>query len=171
MGRSLTPLGAVARGLLAGAAGTLAMDSVWYRRYKRGGGTEAFLRWEFSLGIDTWDNAPAPALAGKRIAEGFLQREIPGSYAWLVNNVTHWGYGLGWGSAYGVVAGTVGPWRLYLGLPFGVAVWSSGYLILPLAGLYKPIWKYDVRTLAGDLGAHLVYGAATAVTFAVASLR
>jgi hypothetical protein len=32
----------------------------------------------------------------------------------------------------------------------------SGYVILPLAGLYKPIWEYDARTLADDLSAHLV---------------
>jgi hypothetical protein len=171
MGRSLTPLGALARGLLAGTAGTLAMDAVWYRRYRRGGGTQGFLRWEFSVGIDTWDRAPAPALAGKRMAEGFLQKEIPGRYAWLVNNITHWGYGVGWGGVYGLVAGTVGPWRVYWGPPFGAAVWSSSYVTLPLAGLYKPIWQYDLHTLAEDLSAHLVYGGGTAVTFAALSLR
>ena len=33
-----TPLGAVARGLVAGAVGTLAMDLLWFYRYRRGGG-------------------------------------------------------------------------------------------------------------------------------------
>jgi len=171
MGCSLTPLGALARGMLAGAAGTLAMDAVWYRRYRRGGGTEGFLRWELAIGLDSWDRAPAPALAGRRIAEGFLQREIPGRYAWLVNNATHWGYGVGLGGVYGIGAGTVGPRRVYWGVPFGAAVWSSSYVTLPLAGLYKPIWQYDIRTLADDLGAHLVYGAGTAVAFAALSPR
>jgi uncharacterized protein YbjT (DUF2867 family) len=35
----------------------------------------------------------------------------------------------------------------------------------PAGGLYKPIWEYDARTLAWDLGAHLAYGAGTATAF------
>jgi hypothetical protein len=31
--------------------------------------------------------------------------------------------------------------------------------VLPLAKVYQPIWKYDTRTLAKDLSAHVVYGA------------
>ena len=37
--------------------------------------------------------------------------------------------------------------------------------MLPQAGLYKPIWKYDVETLAKDLSAHLAYGVTTATAF------
>jgi len=33
------------------------------------------------------------------------------------------------------------------------------------AGLYKPIWEYDAKTLAWDLGAHLAYGAGTGTAF------
>ena len=51
------------------------------------------------------------------------------------------------------------------GLPFGATVWASGYVVLPVAGLYEPIWQYDARTLAWDLGAHLTYGAGTATMF------
>jgi hypothetical protein len=45
-------------------------------------------------------------------------------------------------------------------------VWVSGYVVLPLAHLYKPIWEYDSKTLAKDLSAHIVYGVTTAVAFA-----
>jgi hypothetical protein len=31
-----------------------------------------------------------------------------------------------------------------------------------MAKVYKPIWEYDARTLARDLGAHMVYGFVTA---------
>jgi hypothetical protein len=44
-------------------------------------------------------------------------------------------------------------------------VWGAGYVILPVAKLYKPIWEYDARTLADDLSAQLVYGLATAASF------
>jgi hypothetical protein len=37
--------------------------------------------------------------------------------------------------------------------------------VLPEGGLYKPIWKYDAKTLGDDLTAHLAYGAGTGVTF------
>jgi hypothetical protein len=37
--------------------------------------------------------------------------------------------------------------------------------VLPAAGLYEPIWKYDRKTLAKDLSAHLVYGVITAAVF------
>ena len=36
------------------------------------------------------------------------------------------------------------------------------YVVLPLLGVYKPIWKYDLETLEKDLSAHLVFGTATA---------
>ena len=39
------------------------------------------------------------------------------------------------------------------------------FLLLPVAGLYKPIWKYRPAELAPDLAAHLIYGAATALCF------
>ena len=53
------------------------------------------------------------------------------------------------------------------GLPFGAGVWATGYVILPAAKLYQPTWKYDLKTLANDLSAHLVYGLATATALRV----
>ena len=38
--------------------------------------------------------------------------------------------------------------------------------LLPLAGVYQPIWEYDVWTLGEDLSAHLVFGSVTAAVFA-----
>jgi hypothetical protein len=37
--------------------------------------------------------------------------------------------------------------------------------VLPAAGLYKPIWQYDAKTLAWDLAGHLSYGAGTGTAF------
>jgi hypothetical protein len=162
----MTPLAALTRGLLAGAAGTAAMDLLWFSRYKRGGGEEGFLRWELSSGLCSWDQAPAPALVGKRLAEGLFQIEVPPERAPLVNNITHWGYGMLGGVQYGLVAGSLAKPRIVYGIPFGAAVWVSGYVVLPLAHLYKPIWEYDSQTLAKDLSAHIVYGVTTAVVFA-----
>ena len=75
--RGMTPLGAVARGLVAGAAGTFAMDALLYARYRRGHGEEGFEPWESSSGLETWEQAPAPAQVGKRLVEGLFERELP----------------------------------------------------------------------------------------------
>jgi hypothetical protein len=158
----MTPLGAVARGLVAGAAGTVAMDALLYARYRRGHGTEGFERWEFSSDVDSWEQAPAPAQVGKRLVEGLFERELPAHRARLVNNLTHWGAGLLGGVQYGIVAGSLRTPRIRYGVPFGASVWAAGYVVLPAAKLYKPIWEYDRTTLAKDLSAHLVYGLGTA---------
>jgi hypothetical protein len=158
----LTPLGAVARGLVAGAAGTVAMDALQYARYRRGHGDEGFEQWESSSGLDSWDHAPAPAQVGKRLVEGLFNRRLPAQRARLVNNVTHWAYGILGGVQYGIVAGSLHTQRIRYGLPFGASVWAAGYVVLPAAKLYEPIWDYDRVTLTKDLSAHLVYGLGTA---------
>jgi hypothetical protein len=38
-------------------------------------------------------------------------------------------------------------------------------------GLYEPIWKYDRKTLAKDLTAHLVYGLGTATALRLLSRK
>jgi hypothetical protein len=164
----MTPLGAIVRGLVAGVIGTAAFDAFLFARYRQGGGESRFTDWEFSAGM-TWDTAPAPAHVGKRIVEGLFQTELPPERAPLVNNVTHWAYGIVNAVQYGVVAGSLPRQRIRYGLPFGAAVWGSGYVILPAAKLYEPIWKYDVKTLANDLSAHLVYGLSTATAMRLLS--
>jgi uncharacterized membrane protein YagU involved in acid resistance len=117
----------------------------------------------------TWETAPAPAHVGKRLVEGLFQTELPPERAPLVNNVTHWAYGIVNAAGYGIVAGSLPRQRIRYGLPFGATVWGSGYVILPAVGLYEPIWKYDVKTLANDLSAHLVYGLSTATAMQLLS--
>lgn len=166
---SMTPIGAIARGLIAGAIGTAAMDLLLFWRYKHENGEDSFLAWEFSSGLSSWEQAPAPAQIGKRLVEGIFQVELPADRATLVNNLTHWGYGMIGGQKYGIFAGSLSRPRIVYGLPFGATVWATSYVVLPLARLYKPIWEYELETLAKDLSAHLVYGLTTALAFDVLS--
>jgi hypothetical protein len=165
--QTLTPLHAVTRGLVAGAAGTLAMDLLWFYRYKRGGGDSGFFTWEFSIGLDDWSKASAPAQLGKRLFEALFKGELSARWAALTNNVMHWSYGVAWGGLYGLIVGLAVRRRIVWGLPFGSFVWATSYVILPLAKVYKPIWEYDLPTLGKDLSAHLVYGLGTGITFRV----
>ena len=163
----MSTLGSAIRGVAAAAPGTLAMDASLYRRYRHDGGNAAFPGWESSEGLVSWENAPGPALAAKVLLEGVFKREISPRYARLLNNATHWGFGLAAGAAYGLLIGSRRRTKVWYGLPFGAAVWASGYVVLPLLGVYKPIWKYDLETLGKDLSAHLVFGTATTAAFRV----
>ena len=163
----MSTLGSTIRGAAASAPGTLAMDATLYRRYRHDGGNAAFPGWESSEGLVSWENAPAPALVAKQLLEGVLKHELSPRYARLLNNATHWGFGLAAGAGYGLLLGSRRKPKLWYGLPFGAAVWASGYVVLPLLGVYKPIWKYDLETLGKDLSAHLVFGTATTAAFRV----
>jgi hypothetical protein len=150
----------VARGALAGAIGTLALDAVWYARYRRGGGDGSFPDWEFVHDLKDWSDAPAPGQVGRKIVAAAIGNDPPVEDAAAISNVMHWAYGASWGAGYAFL--TSGRRRPHgLGLALGAAVWSCGYVTLPLLGIYEPIWKYDIPTLWKDLTAHSAYGAGT----------
>jgi hypothetical protein len=152
-------------GLTAGAVGTLAMDMVWFVRYKRGGGESTFADWELASGLQSWDAASAPARVGKLLFETVTHTELPASQARLTTNLMHWGYGVQWGAVFGLAVGSSSRLRPWQGPLFGALVWLASYVSLPIAGFYKPIWSYDLKTLWDDLSAHLVYGVGVAATF------
>ncbi len=161
----VSPLGAVSRGLLAGAVGTLAMDLVWYRRYRKGGGTDGFLDWEFSAGTKSYEDAGAPAQVGKRVVEGLFDTELPPESAAHMNNAVHWATGLGWGALYSLGVGSTRSAHPAFGTALGPAAWATSYVLLGLAKLYRPMWEYDAKTLGRDLSAHVVFGLGTASAF------
>jgi hypothetical protein len=159
------PIGAVVKGAVAGLAGTVAMDLLWYRRYRREGGEDGFLDWEFSAGTTSYDEAGAPAQVGKRIVEGYLQRELPPSSARPMNNAVHLLTGVGWGATHGIALTSLGALPLGAGLLTGATAWGASYAMLAPAGLYKPMWEYAPRVLWKDLSAHLAFGLGTGLAF------
>ena len=102
----LTPLAAVAGGLAAGAVGTVCLDAVQYLKYRRGGGTESPLAWEFAP-VETWEKAPDPGQVARRVIEGFTQRTLPDRWAFPISTAMHWAYGSGAAAAYGIAAGSL----------------------------------------------------------------
>ncbi len=145
-----TPLGALARGLLAGAAGTAVMTGAQLAYYRATGASPS----------------TTPAQVARRLIEGLLQREVPEERTELLNNAMHALYGTSWGTAYGLVAGTVRPRALRGGLLFGLGVWGASLVELPALGLAPPVWDYSPSALAADVGFHLVYGAAVGAAYA-----
>jgi hypothetical protein len=156
---------AILPGVLAGIAGTAAMDTVLYIMYRRSGGKDGPLRWEFSLGVDNWSAVSSPGLVGKALLHRLLGREAPERWARPTQNAVHWATGVGWSTQLALVTGASGlSWGL--GLIFGSTAWLASYVVLPFAKVYKPFWEYDYGTLAKDLGPHLVYGVTTTAVLA-----
>jgi hypothetical protein len=155
-----------ASGAVAGAVGLAAMDLLLYRRYRRVDGKESLWRWELAVGVTSWDEASAPGQVGQELARFVTRQSPPDDWARTTTNVVHWATGIGWGMQYGAVASRTSrhPWVRALAL--GPVAWLASYAVLPLAGVYKPIWEYDARTLGEDLSAHLVFGVTTSAVFA-----
>ncbi len=156
-------VGSAVRGALAGAAGTLAMDLLWHARYRKGGGSDGFADWELSTGAEDFEQAGTPAQVGRRLAGDLAHVELPESAAALTNNVVHWATGLQWGAAYGVAAACGLRPGTRSGVVLGLVACSTSYAVLPLLGLYKPIWTYDAKALGQDYSAHLVFGSVTGI--------
>jgi hypothetical protein len=162
---------AAVRGAAAGALGTAAMDLVEFRRYRLGGGTERLIAWETAEGVKKWEDASAPGQLGKRVAEGITGRELSDRWARSTTNLVHWATGLGWGAQFGLLDGVFRRHRFALSALLGPTAWLTGYVILPFAKVYKPIWEYDAATLTKDLSAHLAYGSVTAAGFGLLARR
>ena len=161
----------MARGVAAGAAGTLAMDLLWYRRYSAAGGHEPFADWELSKSVTGFDDAGAPAQVGNHLWQVAVGRPLPDERAALTNNVVHWATGAQWGVLYALVAWALGRARPKDGLVLGPVAFAASYVLLPAIDVYEPVWEYDVEVLAEDLRAHVVFGVATAAALRALSGR
>ncbi len=145
-----TPLGAVGKGLVAGAVGTAAMTAVQTAVAK----------------ARDQEDSTTPAEVAKRIIRGVLQRDVPEDKTGLLNNVMHWGYGTSWGAVYGLVQGTVAGSAFKHGAVFGAGVWSASLVQLPAMKLAPPVWEYPPTELALEVGYHVVYGLGAAAAYA-----
>lgn len=164
-----TPLGAILKGAVAGVVGTLAMDLLWYARYRKSGGDQGFIDWDLASGTESYEDASAPAQVGKRVVEGLFQTELDPRTAAPMTNVVHWATGAGWGTAHGIVHGSMTRRTAFGGLLTGAGAWVASYATLAPAGLYKPMWEEDAETLWKDLSAHLVFGLTTGLVFRLLS--
>jgi len=155
------PLQAVATGLAAGVVGTGFMTA-WQElaaKLTSSRQDDAPERQE----QDPWEAGSAPAKVAKRIGEGVFHKSVSPELIPLLTNAMHWGYGTGWGTIYGLAAGSArsAP-GLTAGAAFGTIVWLTSYVQLVPMGLYDPPWKTPPQELALDLSYHLVYGTGVA---------
>lgn len=159
-----TPLSAVSQGALAGLVGTglmTAWQTLAAKLQNSGDEPEP----QSDPPQDPWEQASAPAKVAKRVGEGVFKREVSADLIPLLTNAMHWGYGIGWATAYAIATAARRNSGLRRGAGFGATVWAMSYAQLVPMGLYEPPWKYPPKELALDLSYHLVYGVGVASAF------
>jgi hypothetical protein len=164
-----SPLRAVGRGLLAGAAGTAALTAFQAADALRKGSTP---RQAVVPEVpESWQEAPAPARVGFRFLHGLFDRNPAPDHAPALANAVHWAYGTVWGGLFGVLQGTVHGPVVPTGAALGTTVFGASYVALPAMEIYRPPWQYPGRVLAKDWSYHLVYGLGVAAAYRLLEAR
>jgi hypothetical protein len=140
----------IGKGLAAGFAGTAAMTV--------SSTLEARLR---GRALST-----APARATAKVL-GIASFEDPIAQA-RFNDLSHWGYGTGWGVVHGLLdAAGVPPGKATAA--HGAAVWGSAQITLPALDVAPPAIFWGKQEIAIDAFHHTVYAVATGLAYELLS--
>jgi hypothetical protein len=148
MNRVDTLATAIGRGLVAGLVGTAAMtvSSTLEARLRRRAPSTAPARATAKvLGIREFDSDLAQA-------------------RW--NDLSHWGYGTGWGLLRGLLGATPLSGRAAT-LAHGAAIYGAAQVTLPALEIAPPSIYWGAKEVAIDAFHHAVYAAATGAAYAV----
>ena len=137
---------AIGKGLLAGFAGTAAMTI--------SSTLEARLRGRPA--------SSAPARATAKVL-GIKEFEDDVAHA-RFSDLSHWGYGTGWGVLRGLLGATGMRARTATAL-HGGAVWGSAQVALPALDIAPPVVFWPKEEIAIDGFHHLVYAASTGLAY------
>ena len=142
MNRADTLATAIGRGLVAGLAGTAAMtisSTVEARLRGRAFSTAPARATAKALGIREFDSELAQA-------------------RW--NDLSHWGYGTGWGVLRGLL-GVTGLSPRAATVTHGAAIYGAAQVTLPALDVVPPSIFWGVKEIAIDAFHHVVYAAVT----------
>jgi hypothetical protein len=149
-------------GLTGGVAGTLLMDGYWKvvrntfgdrpeQKPKPGDDNQA-------------KDQPSTQIVADKLSEALTGREVPEEGKAVAGIATHYALGLGCGALFGAVAARWPRLGLLAGMVYGAGIWlfldEIGLRMLKVA---PEADKVPVSQHVQALGAHLVYGAATAL--------
>src|SRR5271157_3704047 len=136
----------VGKGLVAGFAGTAAMTV--------SSTLEARLRGR--------ESSSAPARATTKVL-GIASFEDDVAEA-RFNDLSHWGYGTGWGVVRGLLAAT-GMSARAATVAHGAAIWGSAQVMLPALEVAPPVVFWAPEEIGIDLFHHTVYAIATGLAY------
>jgi hypothetical protein len=80
------------------------------------------------------------------------------------NDLSHWGYGTGWGVVRGLLAST-GMSPRAATAAHGAAIWGSAQVTLPALEIAPPIVFWPKEEIAIDAFHHTVYAVATGIAY------
>jgi hypothetical protein len=136
---------AVAKGLIAGAAGTAAVTAFQMIEMK----------------VKKRPPSTAPAEAVEKVLEVEPQNEDAEQ---RLAGIVHWGYGTAWGGLRGVM-GALGLREPNASLLFFSGVWGGALVMLPKLGLAPAPKKWGAPELSTDALRHAVYAGATGAVY------
>jgi len=154
-------------GAAGGAAGTFAMDS-YMRAMKKalpdGKHSKPKEHLISLIGRKHEKGESSTAALGRMLYEAATGERPSERTRKTLSKAVHWGYGVDLGGLYGVVRGRKRKLDVLGGLIYGAGLWVLGdEIAVPLIGLAEGPKAYPTKIHAESLGAHLVYGVATAV--------
>jgi hypothetical protein len=145
-------LDSIGKGLAAGLAGTAAMtasstlEAKWRGRAPSSAPARATAK---VLGIAAFDSALAEA---------------------RFNDLSHWGYGTGWGVVRGLLA-AAGLSGRRATLAHGAAIYGAAQVTLPALDIAPPAIFWGAEEIAIDAFHHAVYATATGLAYALIDAR
>jgi len=140
----------IGKGIVAGFAGTAAMtisSTVEARLRRRAPSSAPARATEKVLGISSFEDSVAQA---------------------RFNDLSHWGYGTGWGAVRGLLdaAGLPPPQAT---AAHGAAVWGSAQVTLPALDIAPPAIFWPKQEIAIDAFHHTIYALATGLAYELLS--
>ena len=141
---------AIGDGLVAGFLGTAAMtvsSTIEARLRHRAASTAPARATAKALGIRAFDSDLAQA---------------------RFNDLSHWGYGTGWGVVRGLLGATGMPPAKATAV-HGAAVWGSAAVTLPALEVAPPLVFWGREEVAIDVFHHAVYAVATGLAYELVS--
>ena len=142
----------IGKGLVAGFAGTAAMtisSTLEARLRGREPSTAPARATAKALGIASFEDAVAQA---------------------RFNDLSHWGYGTGWGIVRGLLDASGLPPRQATAA-HGAAVWGSAQVMLPALDVAPPSIFWGKEEIALDAFHHAVYALASGIAYRLLSSR
>jgi hypothetical protein len=141
-----TLAGAIGHGLVAGFAGTAAMTV--------SSTLEAKLRGRAASSAPA--RATAKVLGIKEFEDGVAEARF--------NDLSHWGYGTGWGILRGLLGATGMPAKTATAL-HGGAIYGAAQVTLPALEIAPPAIFWPKEEIAIDAFHHAVYATATGLAY------
>jgi len=117
----------------------------------------------------TAPDSPNEALA-QRVAGGVVKQPLDADAKTTAGEAVHWTYGAAWGVFFAVMQSTLKLPHLVHGTIFGVLVGVVADTLLPAMRLQRDPRTNPVPTNLMHMGAHVVYGVATATVYRILNL-